>query len=125
MALFAIKYTNIKLPHQFGAKQGSELAFPSSNVVASFKSKVFFPPSQLPYSPLVDGYTFLFHTQDTCSTAKHLILIIQSYCDNDTQYTAVILLDHLITYVQWSLYRVRYFSLVIKKQVSNTRNVQL
>jgi len=62
----------------------------------------------------VDGYAFKFHSQDTRSTAQHLVLIIQSYCDDDTRYTAALLLDQLIRQVQWSLDRAGDFSLIAK-----------
>ena len=62
----------------------------------------------------MDGYAFKFHSQDTRSTAQHLVLIIQSYCDDDTRYTAALLLDQLIRQVQWSLDRAGNFSLITK-----------
>ena len=96
MTLFATKHAHISLPVRYGNKQGSSFACPCSNVVASFKTKAFFQPPQLPHRPLVDGYAFQFHSQDMCTTARHLILIIQSYCDDDTRYTAALLLSHLI-----------------------------
>ena len=72
------------------------------------------PHSQLPHRPLVDGYAFQFHSQDMRAIARHLILIIQSYCDDDTRYTAALLLSHLIAQVQWSLDRAGNFSLIAK-----------
>ena len=114
MALFATKHAHILLEVLCGAKQGSSFACPSSNTVASFKSKAFFPPPRLPHLPLVDGYAFKFHSQDQRSLAQHLILIIQSYCDDDTRYTAALLLSQLIQQVQWSLDRAGDFSLITK-----------
>ena len=67
-----------------------------------------------PPPPLVDDYTFQFHSHDTRTLAQHLILIIQSYCDDDTRYTAALLLHQLITQVQWSLDRAGDFSLITK-----------
>ena len=114
MALFATKHAHILLEVLCGAKQGSSFACPSSNTVASFKSKAFFPSPRLPHLPLVDGYAFKFHSQDQRSLAQHLILIIQSYCDDDTRYTAALLLSQLIQQVQWSLDRAGDFSLITK-----------
>ena len=113
-ALFATKHAHILLDVLCGAKQGSSLACPSSNVVASFKSKAFFPPPQLPHKPLVEGYAFQFNSRDARSTAQHLVLTIQSYCDDDTRYTAAIHISHLILQVQWSLDRAGDFSLITK-----------
>ena len=114
MALFATKHAHITLAVLCGANQGSSFACPSSNTVASFKLKAFFPLPRLPYKPLVEGYAFQFHSQDTRSIAQHLILIIQSYCDDDTRYTAALLLGQLIRQVQWYLDRARDFSLITK-----------
>ena len=113
-ALFATKHAHILLDVLCGAKQGSSLACPSSNVVASFKSKAFFPPPQLPHKPLVEGYAFQFNSRDARSTAQHLVLTIQSYCDDDTRYTAAIHISHLILQVQWSLDRAGDFFLITK-----------
>ena len=114
MALFATKHAHITLLFLCGMKQGSSFSCPSSNCVASFKSKAFFPPPTLQHPPLVDGYAFKFHSHDTRTLAQHLILIIQSYCDDDTRYTAALLLHQLITQVQWSLDRAGHFSLITK-----------
>ena len=65
MALFATKHAHITLAVLCSAKQGSSFVCPSSNTVASFKSKAFFPPPRLLHKPLVDGYAFQFHSQDT------------------------------------------------------------
>lgn len=54
MALFAIKHANITLPYQCKAKRGLLFVCLSYNVVASFKSKTFFPQPQLPHPPKVD-----------------------------------------------------------------------
>ena len=48
-------------------------------------------------------YIYTFHSKVQRCLAKHLILIIQSYCDDDTLYTAALVLHHLITQIQWSL----------------------
>jgi len=114
MALFATKHAHISLPVRCGNKQGSLFACPCSNEVASFKSKAFFPPPQLPHRPLVDGHAFQFHSQDMCATARHLILIIHSYCEDDTHYTAALLCSYLITQVQWSRDHAEDFSLITK-----------
>ena len=114
MALFATKHTHITLMVLYGVKQGSSFSCPSSNYVASFKSKVFFPPLQLPHPPLVDGYAFQIHSHDARMLVQHIILIIQSYCDDDTRYTAAFLLHQLIIQVQWSMDRARNFFLITK-----------
>ena len=114
MTLFATKHAHLTLPFLRGAKQGSSFACLASNVVASFKSKAFFPPPQFPHTPLVHVYAFQFHSQNIRSTAQHLILIIQLYFDDDTRYTAAFLIQQLITQVQWSLDRAGDFFLVTK-----------
>ena len=114
MALFATKHAHITLAVLCGANQGSSFACPSSNTVASFNLKAFSPLPRLPHKPLVEGYAFQIHSQDTRSIAQHLILIIQSYCDDDTRYTAALLLGQLIRQVQWYLDRARDFSLITK-----------
>ena len=114
MALFATKHAHITLMTLCGVKQGSSFSCPSSNCVASFKSKAFFPPPQLPHPPLVDGYAFQFHSHDARTLKQYLILIIQSYCDDDTRYTVALLLHQLIIQVQWSLDRAGDFSLITK-----------
>ena len=114
MALFVTKHIHIFLLIRYGNKQRFPFAYPYSNVVASFKSKAFVPPPQLPHTPLVDGYAFQFHSQDMRATARHLIMIIQSYCDDDTRYTAALLIYQFITHIQWSLDHVRDFFLIIK-----------
>ena len=96
MDLFATKYAYITILVLCGAKQSSSFACPSSNVVASFKSKAFFPPPKLPHDPLVDEYVYQFHSHDARSTPRKLVLIIQSYCDDDTRYTAARLIQQLI-----------------------------
>ena len=97
VAFFATKHAQITLPHLCGAKQGSSFACPTSNVVASLKSKAFFPPPRLPHTPLMQRYTYIFHSKDKRYLAKKLILIIQSYYDDYTRYTAALVLHHLIT----------------------------
>ena len=114
MEPFATKHAHITLSVQFGAKQGSEFVCLTSNVLASFRSKAFFPPPQLPHRQLVDRYAFKFHLHDARSTARHLILIIQSYCDTDTRYTASLLVRQLIIQAQCSLDRAGDFSLITK-----------
>ena len=73
-----------------------------------------FPPPTLAHKPLVNGYAFAFHSRDDRCLARNLILIIQSYCDDDTRYTAALLLHQLIQQAQWSLDRAGDFSLITK-----------
>ena len=114
VAKFATKHAYITSPHLCGTRQGSSFTYPSSNVVASFKSQAFFPYLNLDHQPLVQGYAYAFHSRDKRCLAKYLILIIQLYCDDDTQYTAALLLHQFITQVQQSLDRVGDFSLITK-----------
>lgn len=85
---------------------------PTSNEVASFKSKAFFPPPLLLHKLLVAEYTFKFHSHDAHSTVRHPILIIPSYCDDDTRYIAALLPSQRITQVQLILDRAGDFSLI-------------
>ena len=114
MALFATKHAHIPPQCAVVISKVSQFACPCSNVVASFKSKAFFPPPQLLHKLLVDGYAFQFNSQVMRATARHLILIIQSYCDDDTRYIAALLLSYLITQVKWSLDHAGDFSLTTK-----------
>ena len=113
-ATFVTKYVYITLPHLCGAKQGSSFACPSSNCVASFKSRAFFPPPKFSHPPLVRGYAFQFQSADARCSVQHLLITIQSYCDDDTRYTAALILPDLILQVQWSLDRSGDFSLITK-----------
>ena len=124
MAIFTTKHAHILLSHLCGAKQGSSFACPSSNVVASLKSQAFFPPPTLAHKPLVNGYAFAFHSRDDRCLAQNLILIIQSYCDNDTRYTAALLLHQLIQQAQWSLDRAGDFP-SSQNSGANIKNVPL
>ena len=101
---FVTKYAHITLPHLCGTKQGSSFAYSSSNCVASFKSRTFFPPPTFAHPPIVRGY-------------------IQSYCDDDKRYIAAVILPNLIFQVQWSLDRARDFpsSLNLGKSIKSAR----
>ena len=90
MAVFVNKCVNITLPHQCDAKQESEFSCSSSNGVASFKSKEFLPPPQLPCPLLLDGYVFQFHTKYKLSKTEYLIRYYY------VQYIASLLLEELI-----------------------------
>ena len=114
MAIFATKQAHISLPYLCGAKQGSSFVCLTSNVVASLKSQAFFPPPPLNPKLLVQGYTYAFHSRDKWFLAKHLILTIQSYCDDDTRHMAAILLHQVIHQVQWYLDRTWDFYLITK-----------
>ena len=83
-------------------------------MVASHKSQAFFPPPTFAHKPLVNGYAYAFHSRDDQYLAQHLILVIQSYCDDDTRYTAALLLHQLIHQTQWSLDRPGDFTLITK-----------
>ena len=95
-ALFTTKHAIIRLAMMCGAKQGSSFACPSSNCVASFKSRANFPPPSFAHKPMVRGYAFQFHSLDTRSDTSSLILHIQSYCDDDTRYKVANVLPQLI-----------------------------
>ena len=114
MAIFTTKHAHIFLPQLCGAKQCSSFACPSSNVIASLKSQAVFPPPTLAHKSLVNGNVYAFHSRDDRCLVRHLILIIQSYCDDDTPYTAALILHQLIHQAQWSLERAGDFSLITK-----------
>ena len=114
VAIFTTKHAHILLSHLCGAKQGSSFACPSSNVVTSLTPQAFFPPTTLAHKPLVNGCAYAFHSRDDRCLAQHLILVIQSYCNDDTPYTTALILHQLIHQAQWSLDRAGYFSLITK-----------
>ena len=113
MTLFSTKHAHITLMILCVVKQGASFSCPSLNCV-TFSSRRPSSPNQLSHVSLVDGYTFKFHSQDARSTVQHLILVIQSYYDDGTRYTAALLLYQLITQVKWSLDRAGGFSLITK-----------
>ena len=111
---FISKHDYITLANLCGAKQGSFFACPSSNCVASFKSRAFFPPPTFAHKTLVYEYAFQFRSADIRCNVYHLILNIEFYCDDDTRYTAAVILPDLILHIKWSLDRTGDFPLITK-----------
>ena len=76
-----------------GSRQESSLFYPSSNIVASFRTRAFIYPTQLPHLPLIDNYAHAFNYRDDRNTLTHLTLRILSYCDDNTRCIATLSLS--------------------------------
>ena len=104
-----------------GARQGGTTACPFSNTVASFKTRYFDQAPVQPHLPLVPNYAHVLHHRDMRNTLHDVIIHIVSYCDDNTRYTAALMLSQLIPQIQSNIDRTGDFSLITKLGRKHTK----
>ena len=105
--------------------QGSTLFCSFSNAVVSLRLRVFIYLTHLLHLRLIENYAYAFHHRNEHNTLAQLTLIILSYCDDNTRYTAACSLAQLVLHVETSLDKAGDFSLVAELGRKHKKNTML